>query len=404
MNLKVRTALATLTAAIFAGACFLGGPRVWAQTPPAVSGPQSSSGEPASPCQPGRLGSPFIPVDSWIYPAVWRLHALGYVDNVFLGMRPWTRASVGSHDGRGRGHLESAGAKNAATASEAQDIHDAINHELLPDVEGPCRAAQGEVRIESVYSVSRIMSGTPLRDSFHLGATVINDYGRPYENGYNNFSGISGYATAGRFALYARGEFQGAPSAVGYPLALAQTLSTSVDGITPFINPVTNLPYPQATIPMGPIGTATQGRFLEAYISGQVLNHVISFGKMDEWLGPGEGASFAYSNNAENIYAFHINRIEPLHVPLLSRLTGPFRYEFLLGALRGHTLVPNPAYQANPSPTIRQRDYPRRSVGTRGEDQLQTHGERRIRFRAHGAFRRRGPLAGYAAHLSQELL
>ena len=351
MNLKVRSALATLVAGVFAGACLLNGPRVWAQTSPAGSGPQSSSGEPASPCQPGRLGSPFIPVDSWIYPAVWRLHALGYVDNVFLGMRPWTRASVGRMMEEAEGHLESAGAKNAATATEAQEIYDAINHELLPDVEGPCRAARGEVRIESVYSVSRIMSGTPLRDSFHLGATVINDYGRPYENGYNNFSGISGYATAGRFALYARGEFQGAPSAAGYSLPLAQTLST-VDDITPFINPATNLPYPQATIPLGPIGSATQGRFLEAYVSGQVLNHVISFGKMDEWLGPAEGASFAYSNNAENIYAFHINRIEPLHVPLLSRLTGPFRYEFLLGALRGHTLIPNPAYEANPSPNI----------------------------------------------------
>ena len=48
----------------------------------------------------------------------------------------------------------------------------------------------------------------------------------------------------------------------------------------------------------------------------------------------------AYSNNAENIYAFHINRIEPLHVPGLSYLTGPFRYEFLVGALRGHTFIP----------------------------------------------------------------
>lgn len=352
MSLKARSPLATLTVAVLAGACWFNGPRVGAQTPPAASGPQGSSGEPLSACQPGRLGSPFLPVDSWIYPAVWRLHALGYVDDVFLGMRPWTRANVGRMMEEAGARLETAGGENAPTAAEAEEIYDAINHELLPDMEGPCRAARGEVRIESAYSVARMISGTPLRDSFHLGSTIINDYGRPYENGYNSFSGISGYATAGRFTLYVRGEFQSAPSAAGYPLALAQTLSTSVDGISPFINPVTNLPYPQATIPMGPIGTTTQGRYLEAYVSGQVLNHVISFGKMDEWLGPAQGASFAYSNNAENTYAFHINRIEPLHVPLLSRLTGPFRYEFLLGALRGHTLVPNPAYEASPSPTI----------------------------------------------------
>jgi hypothetical protein len=45
----------------------------------------------------------------------------------------------------------------------------------------------------------------------------------------------------------------------------------------------------------------------------------------------------AYSNNAENIYSFRINRVEPLKVPLLSRITGPFRYEFLAGPLKGHT-------------------------------------------------------------------
>jgi hypothetical protein len=196
------------------------------------------------------------------------------------------------------------------------------------------------------------MSGTPLHDSFHLGSTIVNDYGRPYENGFNNYSGASGYAIAGRFTLYARGEFQGAPSATGYSPALYQALAT----VDQTINPITGLAYGnQATIPLGPIGTATQGRFLEAYLSTQVLNHVISFGKQDEWLGPAEGASFAYSNNAENIYAFHINRIEPLYVPGLSRLTGPFRYEFLVGPLRGHTLMPNPLYPGtatNPQPNV----------------------------------------------------
>ena len=66
--------------------------------------------------------------------------------------------------------------------------------------------------------------------------------------------------------------------------------------------------------------------------------------------GAGAGGSFAYSNNAQNFYAFHINRIEPLNIPLLSRLTGPFRYEFLVGALRGHTEMPDPLYSAaNPA-------------------------------------------------------
>src|SRR5260370_37264630 len=53
-------------------------------------------------------------------------------------------------------------------------------------------------------------------------------------------------------------------------------------------------------------------------------------------MGPAKGASFAWSNNAENIYAFQIDRVEPLYVPLLSRLTRPFRYQFFVGSLKGH--------------------------------------------------------------------
>jgi hypothetical protein len=59
-------------------------------------------------------------------------------------------------------------------------------------------------------------------------------------------------------------------------------------------------------------------------------------------MGPAQGGSFAYSNNAENIYAFQIDRIEPLHVPLLSAITGPFRYQFFVGSLKGHIAPRDP--------------------------------------------------------------
>ena len=319
----------------------------------AASG-QAGRGAGAAPdCEASATGSPFLPVDSWIYPAMLRLYSMGYVDTMYLGVRPWIRARVTEMLDEASGRIDDAEAGKNPTAEQAREIWDAVNHELHPATASPCAAMGPNIHLESVYSVMRGISGTPLRDSFHLGSTIVNDYGRPYEGGFNNFSGMSGYATAGRFTLYLRGEFQGAPSAAGYPLGLAQTLS-AVD-LTTYTDPttlVTNYFLPQSTIPSGPIGAATQGRFLEAYVSAQVLGHVISFGKQDEWLGPAEGASMAYSNNAENIYAFHINRSEPLYVPGLSRLTGPFRYEFLVGALRGHTLMPNPAYRANPSPNI----------------------------------------------------
>src|SRR5271169_2314892 len=39
-------------------------------------------------------GSTYIPIDSWIYPALDRLQALGYINYAYLGLRPWTRLSI----------------------------------------------------------------------------------------------------------------------------------------------------------------------------------------------------------------------------------------------------------------------------------------------------------------------
>jgi hypothetical protein len=103
---------------------------------------------------------------------------------------------------------------------------------------------------------------------------------------------------------------------------------------------------------MGPIASIANGRVMEAFVSAHVLAHEISFGKQDEWLGPGLGGGMAYSNNAENIYSFRINRVEPLHIPLLSWITGPFRYDFLVGGLHGHTYMPNPANPGGLNPNL----------------------------------------------------
>jgi len=81
---------------------------------------------------------------------------------------------------------------------------------------------------------------------------------------------------------------------------------------------------------------------LEAYVSAQYLNHVISFGKQDFWQSPAVGGAMSYSNNAENIYSFRINRIEPLTIPLFSQILGPIRYEFMVGSLKGHSYPRDP--------------------------------------------------------------
>ena len=217
---------------------------------------------PAAVCEPADLGSPFVPVDSWIYPAMFRLYGLGFVDHVFLGMRPWTRSSINRMLEDVAARIEDA--DPAPETDQAQELYEALAHELRFDMAGPCLAHQGNSRVESVYTVARAISGTPLRDSFHLGSTIINDYGRPFASGFNNYTGASGYASAGRFTLYVRGEFRGTPSDTGYSFPLAQSLA-SIDGTIAY-DAVTGQPiyYPQATIPLGPIAKVTNARFLRS--------------------------------------------------------------------------------------------------------------------------------------------
>ncbi len=318
---------------------------------PAIVAPDPASGTDsrnAPDCLADDAGSPFIPVDSWVYPAMLRLSSLGFLDHVFLNMRPWTRASIGHMLQDVNFHLEKVSADQPSSGSEeAERIFDSLVDEIHYDRRNNCLIDDGNTSFESAYSAVRAMSGTPLHDSYHLGSTIINDYDRPYAHGFNNYTGLSAYASRGRYLLYFRGEFQGAPSATGYSAALAEELS-NIDEIN-FINPVTGLPYYQATIPLGPISATARLRLLEAYVGATVFNHIVSFGKVDEWMSPAQGGSMAYSNNAENIYAFRINRVEPLRIPGLSKITGPFRYEFLVGPLHGHTeIAPTATSWVNP--------------------------------------------------------
>ena len=120
--------------------------------------------------------------------------------------------------------------------------------------------------------------------------------------------------------------------------ALAAQLS-AIDQIFTYAPPN----EPQDTIPADPINEQNPFRLVEAYLSFHLLGHEISGGKSDAWLGPAQGGSMAWSNNAENIYSFRINRVEPLNVFLLSKLLGPMRYDFFYGSLKGHT-SPNSPY------------------------------------------------------------
>jgi hypothetical protein len=293
------------------------------------------------------MSSTYIPLDSWIYPAIMRLYGLGFVDTVFLGMRPWTRLSVA--------HMLEASSDRitGGTSDEAIDIYAAIEKDLQPDMRIPLDQKFGRIGLDSVYERVMGISGTPLRDSFHLGQTDINDFGRPYAGGFNNYSGLSARAHYGMFSVYFRGEYQHAPAWEGYPLDLAETLAT-IDDFATF----SSVPLPgNTTIPLGPVSAVNNITVLEGYVSAHVVGHEISLGKMDNWYGPGVGGGMAWSNNAENVWSFRINRVEPLYIPFVSRITGPIRYDFFVGPLKGHNFPVSPWIHAEklslkPTPNV----------------------------------------------------
>jgi hypothetical protein len=226
------------------------------------------------------LGSAYIPVDSPIYPMALRLYSLGYLDSAFINMRPWTRRSLlhmlqkSSPDIMG-GNNEQAMDLLAKLDTYLTDE----GAELTPEESYSRGNLYG---VHTVYTRLLGIDGQTLRDSYHLGQTIAEDYGRPYETGFNNITGFSTLNEYRRFSLYVRGEYQHAPSGTGYsttgtgnPLApggLAETLS-DIDEI-----PYSGSNLNQATIPAASIAAQNPFRLEEATLSFHVLGHEISGG------------------------------------------------------------------------------------------------------------------------------
>src|SRR6266436_6179346 len=270
---------------------------------------------------PANQGSPYVPLDSWIYPALERLAAMGLIDSAFAGMKPWTRnecvrllqEASESVDGERRG------------GPEAEKIYRLLETEFRDDLEEKGGDGQFRGRVESVYARVTGISGVPLTDGNHFGQTVINDFGRPYQEGLNSIDGISAWTTAGRWVGYVRAEYQHSPSAP------AQS-----DGARQFIASVDHIPgVPPAT----PISSANRVRLLDAYVGLNFENWQVSFGKQSLWWSPTEGGPLMFSDNAEPVNMFRINRVSPFKLPSILGWLGPMRVEWFLGQFAGHEFV-----------------------------------------------------------------
>jgi capsule assembly protein Wzi/PAP2 superfamily protein len=279
---------------------------------------------------PENMGSSYVPLDSWIYPALERLIALGYIKTGYLGIRPWTR-------------LECARMLEEAEQSRAdQEDPSAIAARIYRDLEGELSSERGRLNgaanlgsnLDSIYVRATSISGPTLRDGYHFGQTIINDYGRPYGEGLNTIAGVATHAEAGPFAFYLRGEYQQSSSVTPYtPAQLQLIASTDIrslgSGFVPpgfFIDP----------------GASHHFRLLEGEVSLTVRNLKFSFGRQSNWMGTGDFGALLMSDNAAPIDMLKIDNTSPIQIPFLSRLVGPARAEFFLGRLSGADWIYQP--------------------------------------------------------------
>ncbi len=268
------------------------------------------------PRSPANMGSPYVPLDSWVYPAIERLQSLELFRSALQGMRPWTRIECARLVMEASDELDQRG-------EPGDDLH-ALRTEFADEIGYMKTGRNLGARVESVYTRFTGISGPPLTDGYHFGQTIYNDYGRPYQEGFNSVTGLSVWGVAGPLAFYVRGEYQHAPTAAGYPDSVRMAVANADD-----------LPV----VPAGPIPAVNRGRLLDAYVSYAHGGWQASFGQQSLWWGPGDLGDLMFSTNANPMLMARVSRTTPAKLPFPFRFMGPVRTELFLGQVRGTQFV-----------------------------------------------------------------
>jgi Capsule assembly protein Wzi/PAP2 superfamily len=271
------------------------------------------------------LGTTFVPLSSWIYPAMKRLVALGYIQSQFMDMQPWTRVECARM-------VQEAGERIADSPNateEVNGIYQSLLKEFAIDTDrlGGGSSTDTTARLESMYTRVTDISGPSLHDSYHFGQTLIDDFGRPYGSGINAIAGGSAWVTQGRFAIYVSGEYEYAPGSPTYSPAVNNAIAT-MDS-----NPVQPGTFP----------STSQFRLLDTYVSSNQDNWIFSFGKQSLWWSPDYSNAFIMGDNSAPIYMFRITREEPFEIPYFSKLVGKMKVDFFIGKLSGNGFPARPS-------------------------------------------------------------
>jgi len=230
---------------------------------------------------PRQIGSPYVPLDSWIYPLFDRLIATGMIGDAIQGMRPWTRLECAGMVSEAGDRLQ-----DASPESMSVRLYDSLRQEFVPELALLAGGSNRAIHLESVYVRATDISGPPLADGYHFGQTIYNDFGRPFLQGFNSVAGFSGWATSGRWVVYARGEYQHAPAGSAYSPAV-QTVLDNIDD---------NPGLPASSQP-----ARNQARLLDAYVGLNLTNWQLSYGQESQAIAWAHAVGSVFRNASRKL-------------------------------------------------------------------------------------------------------
>src|SRR6266571_6002885 len=273
---------------------------------------------------PHKMGSPFVRLDSWVYPAFERLAALGYVQTAIMGLKPWTRIECARLADEAAEKLEQGGALNQEASQLQARLRQEFSYEFgLLDGNRNLTA-----NVDSIYMRAVSISGPALTDSYHFGQTIAYDFGRPFERGTNGQAGGSFDAAAGPLVIYVRAEYQHAPAAPAFSDA-ARNVISQADGV------------PIAEVLSGAAAITNQAQLLDSYVAVDLHNFQLAVGRQSLSWAPGPD-SMVWSDNIQPVNMIRLVNPEPFLLPGFLRHLGPVRMDHFFGRLEGHPYVPNP--------------------------------------------------------------
>jgi hypothetical protein len=275
------------------------------------------------------FGSTNVPMDSWIYPALERLAALGYIPSQHVSIRPWTRQECLRQVREVEASLTSDDVGGAQDEEAERLLSDLIQELAKPE-------DRNGIVLESVYARYGTIAGPALSDGYHFGQTWWNDFGRPLGRGSSGIAGFSARATHGRFFLYDRQELQQAPTTLAVTPADSALLvaldGTSLYSVPPDFHP----PTPAAPAYL-------RQRPLELYAGVAFAGNAISFGKQEIFWGPTTMGPWSFSSNAEPTYNLRFDVTRPHHFPFFPNL-GTYKFDLVFGKLSGHKYPARPYF------------------------------------------------------------